>query len=141
MKRRTPLRPSRPPRRKTRLAPRNAKRRESEFARCYGSRARVAWVKAQACIVCATIHPLFGLVKGGCHNAHTVTGGKGRKADASTIVPMCPEHHRRYDQHRYPLDDSAFRESIKAFAARVDAAWQAHVSGTLAGTTKRRTVA
>lgn len=67
----------------------NRRRRKSEFARSYGSRARVAWVKGLPCLVRRE-----GNCAGTIDNAHTKTGGMGRKADASTIVPLCQKHHR-----------------------------------------------
>lgn len=37
---------------RTPIKKRNAKRRASEFARCYHSRARVAFVKSMPCLYC-----------------------------------------------------------------------------------------
>jgi hypothetical protein len=78
-------------RRHTRLAPggkpRPRKRSASEFARIYGSKARVAWVKSLPCVVGN------GSCAGPTENAHTTTGGMGRKAEAGTIVPLCRWHH------------------------------------------------
>ena len=71
---------------RSRLRARNPKRKQSEWQRAYGSKARVAWVKAQPCVVgqhCA----------GPIENAHTANGGMGRKGDADTIVPLCRRHH------------------------------------------------
>lgn len=80
---RTPLK------RKTKLAtktkPKAKKRSASDFARVYGSKARVAWVAAQPCVVCG---------RGPCENAHITSGGVGRKADFTQIVPLCPSCHR-----------------------------------------------
>lgn len=74
--------------RKTRIKPK--KRSASEFQRIYGSKARVAWVKAQPCVCCES-------VTGRNHNHHIRSGGMGRKADCETIVSLCPtchtEHH------------------------------------------------
>ena len=84
---RTPLK------RKTKLVaktkPKAKKRTASDFARVYGSKARVAWVVAQPCLVC----------KGGpCENAHIKSGGVGRKADYTQIVPLCQKCHRLQHQ-------------------------------------------
>lgn len=120
IKRSTVLRRGKPPKK------RNPKRRASEFARCYGSKERVEWVKASPCIVCAAIHPLFRLTSPGrSHNAHTMSGGGGRKADFDTIVPLCAEHHRRFDERLSPLDTPEARAAIKAAAPFVEVAWLA----------------
>lgn len=84
---RTPLK------RKTKLAtkakPKAKKRTASDFARVYGSKARVAWVSAQPCIACHRTP---------CENAHIKSGGVGRKADYTQIVPLCPFCHRLQHQ-------------------------------------------
>lgn len=61
----------------------------TSFNRIYGSKARVRWVKAQPCVSC-------GAQDGASHNHHTQNGGTGRKADASTIVPLCPSCHHAH---------------------------------------------
>jgi hypothetical protein len=120
--RRSPL-----PRSSKRIRSRNPKRHRSEFSRCYHSRARVEFVKSLGCVVCTAISPFFGITTAGkCHNAHTETGGMGRKADYTTIVPLCPPHHRRYDEHLAPLDDEVIRQSIKDAAAEVERRWLAY---------------
>jgi hypothetical protein len=91
------------------------KRSAATFARVYGSAERVEFVRWLPCLVCA-MKP--------CENAHTVTGGTGRKADARTIVPLCHTHHQDYDQHRGVFADAAERELMKASAPRVEALWQ-----------------
>ena len=60
-----------------------AKERET-FARVYGSAERVAWMRRQPCLVCS------GLPS---ENAHTRSGGTGRKGGADSIVPLCHLHH------------------------------------------------
>jgi hypothetical protein len=74
----TPLKRTGPIARKSRIKAK--KRKPSEFARIYGSKERVAWVKAQPCVVCG---------RGPCENAHTEVGGIGYKAGYETIVPLC----------------------------------------------------
>jgi hypothetical protein len=101
----------------------NPSRREKSFARCYGSRARVAWVKSQPCAWCV----LRGLVRISrpSDNAHSEGGGgMGRKADYTTVLPMCRRHHEQYDQHRAPFDRPIPRAAIKILAERTEAAWQ-----------------
>jgi hypothetical protein len=113
-----------------RTAKKRKKRKPSETLRIYGPPARRAWIKSLPCFACAGLSPLFGWAsQGHSENAHTVTGGTGRKADADTIVPLCRSHHRRYDQHQPPFDRADVREATKAAAPTYDAAWQAHFSG------------
>ncbi len=81
---RTPLARKSSLKRGGRVKPINAKRRKSEFARTYGSKARVAWVKSLPCLVCGM---------GPSENAHVVNGGTGRKGDCYAIVPLCSDHH------------------------------------------------
>jgi hypothetical protein len=120
--------------RKTSMPPRvsriprvNRQRREKEFAREYGSDERVKWIKKQRCIGCG------GLPS---ENAHTVTGGMGRKADANTIVPLCGDEpllgiigcHTKYDRHLAPFNNEAVRAYIKSAAAEVERRWRAHLA-------------
>lgn len=80
---RTPLK------RKTKLVstskPKAKKRTTADFARVYGSKARVAWIAAQPCVACG---------KGPCETAHIKSGGMGRKADYTETVPLCSACHR-----------------------------------------------
>jgi hypothetical protein len=88
LKRGKPLpRATKPLGRSQRVKATNPRRKRSEFARCYGSRARVAFVKALPCVVrnCAQVTR--------SDNAHVGNGGMGRKADARHIVPICRWHH------------------------------------------------
>jgi hypothetical protein len=112
---RTPILRHTPLRRTGRVNPRNAARRASEFARAYGSTARVVWIQGLACVGCGRTP---------CENAHSVTGGRGRKADAETIAPLCHDCRTRYDQHRTPFDVPECRELVKAAAAEVARRWQ-----------------
>ena len=69
--------------RHVRVRVRNPKRHASNWKRAYGSAARVSWVKDQPCVACGGEPPPR------CVNAHTRTGGRGRKADAATVIPLC----------------------------------------------------
>lgn len=63
----------------------NPKRRRSEFARCYHSKERVEFVKSLPCAACG--------VQGYSENAHVLgNGGMSRKADYTTIAPLCGVH-------------------------------------------------
>lgn len=109
--------------RTTRVKRVNRQRRASEFARCYGSKARVAWVKSLPCIVA-----VCGVTPS--ENAHTVTGGMGRKADADTIAPLCHSHHRFLHQRGV----ETFRRSfplrhgwtLRDWAVEVERLWGAY---------------
>ena len=117
------------PLKKTRVPKINGARRKKEFARCYHSKERVEWVKSLNCILCVAIHPLLTLANQKSENAHTVTGGAGRKAGYETIIPLCPGHHRRYDQHQAPCDRREVREMLKKLAAKIEKLWQSRTQG------------
>lgn len=116
---RTPMPPrSRP---MARAAMKRKSRSVSEFARIYGSRARVAWIKAQPCVACGRV--------GQSENAHTESGGMGRKADAEFIVPLCILDHRRIHawgvltfEARYAIHLRG--RTLKQWAAHFAAEWQ-----------------
>ena len=78
-----------PMKRKTKLVsktkPKVKKRTTADFARVYGSKARVEWMRAQPCVACG---------QGPCETAHTKSGGVGRKADYHDTVPLCVSCHR-----------------------------------------------
>jgi hypothetical protein len=106
------------------------KRTMSEFARIYGSKKRVAWVRSQPCTVadCADCRE--------SENAHVVNGGMGRKADANLIVPLCPWHHRQLHhmgvesfQEAYYMD----RDGLEAEAKLVEARWKRFLAGESVG--------
>lgn len=63
-----------PPRKK------NPERRESEFRRCYHSKAFVRFTKARPCYACGRTP---------CDVAHGSTGGMGRKSDWTDAFPLC----------------------------------------------------
>lgn len=95
----------------------NPARREREWARAYGSTERVYYIGQHlACIV-------HGCEARECENAHTETGGMGRKADADTVVPLCTRHHAEYHRgaesfaSRHGLDlEQAARETEAKWA-------------------------
>lgn len=66
----------------------NPARRKREFSRTYGSKERVEWFKGLPCHFCG---------KGPSENAHCVTGGASRKADAHTIIPADRACHEWLD--------------------------------------------
>lgn len=101
----------------------NRKRRASEFQRAYGSKARVAFVRSLPCVAALSVRwPCFP----GAENAHVGTGGRGRKADAARIVPLCPNHHR--ELHNLGRDEFERRRILNLdwHAAETERAWQIH---------------
>lgn len=91
-------------------------KKRKEWARAYGSPERVRWVQGQWCVVpdCR---------EWPTENAHTESGGMGRKADADTIVPVCRHHHREMHmgqktfEKKYGLD-------LKELARQTQRRWQ-----------------
>lgn len=127
LKRRSPTPRSSRPMKKTRLKPK--KRSAAEYARIYGSKARVEFVKAMPCVGCGrdwehTRVPI--------DNAHIENGGVGRKADYTKIVPLCSRAapkfscHGRF--HRHGREDLEIWAGInlETAAAQTEAAWLAH---------------
>lgn len=97
-----------------------------DFARVYGSKARVRWVKEQLCCVCG---------RSPCENAHTVTGGTGRKGDYTTIVPLCPSCHRTQHakgwQHLLGGTMADVRDELRYIAELTESRWHRYLKGTL----------
>lgn len=94
----------------------NAKRRQSEFARTYGGRERVEWIKSQPCAVSG--------VRGDIENVHTRGGGAGRKADAAFVIPLSRELHRQLHRLGKASFEAKWNVDLDAIAARVEADWQ-----------------
>jgi hypothetical protein len=103
---------------RSRLRPK--KRSAADFARIYGSQERVRWVKSLPCCGCGRLPTDDAQTE----NAHTVSGGKGRKADAATIAPLCHGCHMRYDRHLPPFNAEPARELVKVAAFATYAQWE-----------------
>ena len=103
--------------RRTPVKKRNAKRKASEWARAYGSKERVAWVARQPCAICGYCV---------CENAHTTTGGMGRKADADHIVPLCADHHRELHQHGQATFEATYGIRLESVAKNTALAFRAY---------------
>lgn len=125
-----PKPPPRPPRKRKAVKRRNPKRQRSEFARCYHSKERVAFVKALPCIVCG---------HGPCDNAHIESDGMGRKAHYTKIVPLCcmpsdapnsPGYERGHHGRMHRLGVGTFLHQYRnppdlaAAAAATEKRWQ-----------------
>lgn len=98
------------------------KRSASEFRRIYGSRARVAFVKRLPCFSCWEV--------GESQNAHTVSGGMGRKANAAEIIPLCKACHALQHAKGWEALRELRQADYRAHLARlVEDTWQRR-SGT-----------
>lgn len=100
-------------------AERLRRKREKEardYARKYGSEARVKFVKSLPCAACGVV--------GFSENAHVPptaeSGGAGRKADYRFIVPLCGPHRTDMNRvgltsgHHWILDKLLGREKFEA---------------------------
>ena len=128
MKRSSPLPPSsaplrsREPARGGPIRKRNTKRRMSEFARCFGSRERVAWIKSRACVVTGSRHEI--------ENVHVRGGGAGRRADYCWIVPMSRPLHRLLHNIGKVSFECRWGIDLDYLAEQTQAAWQSHLRQT-----------
>ena len=93
------------------------KRSASEFQRIYGGATRVRWVASLPCWACGYAGDIPR------QNAHTRTDGMGRKADADTIIPLCPPCHGRQEQKGW-LSIGMTAESRRRAAEATEALWQ-----------------
>ncbi len=110
--------------RRTRVKRENRKRRSANWLRAYGSEERVAWIRQRYCVTCGF---------SGCENAHVLNGGRGRKADACWIVPLCRDCHGML--HRVGRDsfERAMNINLEATACVIQVRWLAHISGPESG--------
>lgn len=104
-----------------RSAIRRKPRSPEEFARVYGSKARVEWVQSLPCVGCGRTPSA---------NAHTENEGKSRKGHHSTIAPLCPDGfhgvgcHTKFDRYLAPFDTEACRALVIVAAVRTDLLWR-----------------
>ena len=96
----------------------NRKRKAANHARAHGSTARIAFVNSLPCLVRNT------QCAGRTQNAHIETGGAGRKADASKIVPLCRYHHIDV-LHRIgrPTFEKTYGVDLAVESAKIEAAF------------------
>ena len=79
----------------------NRARRQRERERAYGPEKRREWLTRQPCVACGRA----ATEDRPNHQHHTRTGGMGRKADADTLVSVCPDCHRKHhDGHELDVD-------------------------------------
>jgi len=85
--------------------------------RVYGHEDRTAFVNSLPCVACSTTSARR-------QNHHTATGGKGFKANALSIVPLCWQCH--VDVHTQGKDTFARRHRLDwaTTAHRIETLWQ-----------------
>ena len=116
MKRGGPLKRSAAPKRSKGVRKRNPERRASEFARCYGSEARVAAMKMRPCDACGW--PPDMIAYNDC--AHVKGGGAGRKAGWQETLTLCRFCHRKFHEvGSVQAFDRAMGTDLRAVAARL----------------------
>lgn len=99
-------------------------RKPSETLRIYGTPERREWIKSLPCHIGKEWPAeIVGACDGPIQNCHSVSGGKGRKADANTIFPGCRLHHQCYDQYVGIFADRDIRASIIGAALAYDLSW------------------
>lgn len=102
---------------RSRLNPVNRQRREKEFARAYGGKARVEFVKALGCCICKATPS---------DNAHLPSrSGMSRKGDAERIVPLCRLHHRELHERGQASVEQRHGIDLDIWAEAVTIAWEA----------------
>jgi hypothetical protein len=97
-------------------------RKPSEFARIYGSKERVEFVKSLPCQMC--------FIVGQTVNAHVGKEGKGmqRKANYDQIAALCPRCHSAYDNHEEPYADGWNRMLVLCAMDRTERLWQESIA-------------
>jgi hypothetical protein len=114
--------------RKTGVRKVNRERRKSEFSRCYGSAERVEFVRGLPCVICKRV--------GLSENAHVVSGGVSRKADAGKIVPLCSSTFERTGHHAilHQIGAATFEQlygiGLEKAAALTQRRWLSHLEST-----------
>lgn len=126
-----------PMRRTGKIKPRNRKRQKAEFARCYHSDERCAFVRSLPCRGCGC--------EGGWSrddtrvivNAHTKGEGTSRKGHYTTIIPLCTALdltgcHDLQHMHGWSalmrLDAPELRADSAAYVQEL---WLVHLAGGL----------
>lgn len=101
-----------------------------ETERKYGTAERREWMTRQPCVICGARPSV---------SAHLVTGGTGRKADASKTVPMCTDHHDEYDGRKVAGGRKTFLakyrltlDELLDLADWIESRWQAYAAASRA---------
>jgi hypothetical protein len=109
--RRSPVKRGQKPIKRTPI--RKKKRSASEFARIYGSKERVLFIKSLPCVMANWVGQQC---EGVTENAHTEIEGMGRKAGYLTIVPACHIHNDKVRR--------LFRDIRQSLASQTEMRWQ-----------------
>lgn len=104
------------PLKRGKIKPRNAKRRGSEFERCFGSVERVEWIKSLPCCVSG--------IRGDIENVHVRGDGAGRRAGFAWIVPMARELHRELHRIGIHSFQQKFNVDLYAKVCNTAQAWE-----------------
>ena len=110
-----------PPKRSRIKKKARSEKRSLEHQRAFGGETRLAWIKAQPCLVVScTARP--------SENCHVRTGGTGRRADAKWIVPACKGHHA--EMHRGQKSfERLYGVDLQALAAQYDQTFRELAAG------------
>lgn len=94
---------------------------QREFARVFGSRARMDFVEGSVCVVpvCAA---------GGCQNTHIGMGAGGSLADATCILPLCVAHRGLLLILGTEKFGDLYGINLAAEAIDLELRWQQHLS-------------
>lgn len=117
-RRRAPLRSPGTPARKTRVRSSNPKKKAANWLRAFESVERVNWIAGQLCCACQYAR--------NCENHHVKNGGRGRKADARFIVPLCFDCHEMLHRIGRVTFEEVYGVDLEQTAERTHAAWLAY---------------
>lgn len=78
-------------------------------------------MKRRVCVGCWSLDHAI-------ENHHTEGGGVGRKADYTTIIPLCAPCHREWHDHGRATFEAKHQMNATTEAARVEYAWQLYVA-------------
>lgn len=103
------------------------------FARVYGSKERQKWVSLLPCCACGYLN-----TEQPNHNHHIQTGGTGRKADHTLVVPLCWLCHLQVHRIGQKTFQAMNDVDLDAAAARTESAWQQYQFDNQVNREKRR---
>jgi len=94
-------------------------RKREHWLRSYHSVERVKFVsEVLRCHICGKVG----------ENAHTKSGGMGRKADYDTIVSLCAEHHHELHKEGAKSFEAAYGFSLQELAEWTETEWQKSIA-------------
>ena len=124
IRRYTPLpRPTKPIARGGPPRKQNPERLASNWKRAHHSKARQKFVGRLPCAACGYDGDYLR------HGAHTVTGGGSRKADYTSIIPLCgPCHIKQHGVNGGWLAIGMTAEGKRRAAENTEEMWQTHLN-------------